>query len=474
MASEGVISRRSFLRLVGLGAGATLVVSNGALAAAAQTSAPATGTTSDSGTNFDWQQYRGSSVRLILNKHPFTESLVPLLPAFEQQTGISTTNLILPEAEYFQKILVDLSTGAGSYDVFMTGPYAHWAYDKAGWTQPLEDFLQDPKLTAPDYDAADLFPALVNANKWDLTLGGGVGQGHLWAIPVMVETYVQVYRKDIYDAAGLQPAKTIEEWRSNNQKATSGDVKGIIVRGSRGGGMTGTGYLSTFRGYGGRVFDDNLVCQINSPQGVHVAEQYCASIKESGPPGWTNVTWYEGQEGYASGQYAQYMDCDFFTALYEDPTKSQVVGKNALAPCPYDPSMQPFSSMWTWALGMSSRAADKNAAWYFIQWATGKQQMQQATLNGGNYNPTRLSVFNDPSVQQQMATWANGTYLSAVLDNLNKYATLGWPPEPEQTFVGTRWDQALQEIWSGSDAQQALDSAKQDIDAHMKDVGLLS
>ncbi len=78
--------------------------------------------------------------------------------------------------------------------------------------------------------------------------------------------------------------------------------------------------------------------------------------------------------------------------------------------------------------------------------------MQQATLNGGNYNPTRASVFNDPTVQQKMAGWGNGTYLPAVLDNLNKYATLGWPPEPEQTFVGTRWDQALQEIWSGNDS----------------------
>jgi multiple sugar transport system substrate-binding protein len=456
---------------MGVGAGATLLGS-GALPALAQ-NAPASGSGTDTNSSFDWQAYKGSSVRMILNKHPFTESLLPLIPQFEQLTGITTTNLILPEDEFFQKLLVDLSTGAGSYDVFMTGPYTHWAYDKAGWTQPLEDFLQDPKMTASDYAADDLFPALVNANKWDLTLGGGVGNGHLWAIPVMVETYVQVYRKDIYDAAGLTPAKTIEEWRSNNQKATSGDVKGIVVRGSRGGGMTGTGYLSTFRAYGGQVFDDNLVCQINSPQGVHIAEQYCASVKESGPPGWTNVTWYEGQEGYASGQYAQYMDCDFFTALYEDPTTSQVVGKNGVAPCPYDPSMSPFSSMWTWALGMSSKASDKNAAWYFIQWATAKQQMQQATLNCGNYNPTRASVFNDPNVQQKMSSWGNGTYLPAVLDNLNKYATLGWPPEPEQTFVGTRWDQALQDIWSGNDAQSSLDSAKQDIDDHMKDVGLL-
>ncbi len=531
MRLEHGISRRSFVRLVGFtaigGAGATLLAACGgggssttapaattgaaaapttaaanpvattaaaaapttaptvaAAAAAKPTVAPTTAAAAAptaasaakpaaAAANFDWQRNKGKTVRMILNKHPFTESLIPLLPEFEQLTGIQTSNLILPEAEYFQKILVDLSTGAGEYDVFMTGPYAHWAYDKSGWTEPLEDYVQDSNQTSPDYDVADIFPALMDANKWDLSLGGGVGKGHQWAIPVMVETYVQVYRKDIYDQAGLKPASTIEEWRDNNKKATNGDTRGIVVRGSRGGGMTGTGFISAFRGYGGRVFDDNLVCQVNSPEGIHVAEQYCASVKESGPVGWTNVTWYEGQEGYASGQYAQYFDCDFFTALYEDPGKSKVAGKNALAAPPHAPDKQPFSSMWTWALGMSARAQDKPASWFFIQWATAKQQMQRATLTGGNYNPTRKSVFDNAEVQSKMKSWANGTYLPGVLDNLSKYATLGWPPEPEQTFVGTRWDQALQEIWSGNDAKGALDGAKDDIDAHMKDVGLL-
>jgi multiple sugar transport system substrate-binding protein len=458
-----------------LGAAPTTVpaaASTAARTVATQPPAVAVTTAPASAANFDWQKYKGSSVRMILNKHPFTESLIPLLPQFEQQTGIQTTNLILPEDEFYQKLLVDLSTSAGGYDVFMTGPNAHWTYDKAGWTQPLEDYVQDPKMTASDYDAADLFEPLMAANRWDLTLGGGIGKGHQWAIPVQVETYAQVYRKDIYDEAGLKPATTIEEWRDNNKKATKGEVKGIVVRGTRDD-IVGTGFLSAVRGYGGRVFDDNLVCTINSPEGIHVAEQYCASIKESGPAGWTSISWYDGQEGYAAGQYAQYFDCDFFTALYEDTTKSKVVGKNALALPPHAPDKQPFSNLWTWALGMSSRAADKNAAWYFIQWATSKQQMLKATLGGGNYNPTRRSVFNNTDVQAKMKAWANGTYLPTVLDNLGKYASPGFPPEPEETFVTTRWDQALQEIWSGSNAKQALDSAKADIDAHMKEAGLL-
>jgi multiple sugar transport system substrate-binding protein len=425
--------------------------------------------------SFDWKQFDGGQVRLILNKHPYTESLLPLIPEFEELTGISVPEpLILPEAEYFQKLLLDLSTGAGEFDAFMTGPYIHWAYDSAGWTEPLEPFLADPNMTSADYDEADIFKSLMDANRWDLTLGGGVGQGSQWAIPVMVETYVQSYRKDIYDELGIEPAVTIEQWRENNAKATSGDVKGIIVRGERGGGMTGTGYISTFRGYGGVVLDEELVCQINSPEGVHVAEEYCASVRESGPEGWANVTWYEGQESFANGSYAQYMDCDFFNALYDDPDKSQVAGKVGFAHCPHAEDRDPFSSLWTWALAMSSKAQDKNAAWYFLQWATMKEQMQVATIEGRNYNPTRASVFEHPDVQATMGEWANGTYLPVVLANLGGFATLGWPPEPENTFVSTRWDQALQEIWAGDDAQTALDSAKADIDAHLVDTGVRS
>lgn len=424
---------------------------------------------------FDWKANSGAQVRLILNKHPYTESLLPLIPEFTELTGIEVPEpLILPEAEYFQKLLVDLSTGAGEFDAFMTGPYVHWAYDSAGWTEPLEGYLGDTNKTSPDYDADDIFGTLMAANRWNLQLGSGIGEGSQWAIPVMVETYVQAYRKDVYDELGIEPGNTIEEWRAANKKATSGDMKGIIVRGEKGGGMTGTGFISTFLGYGGVVMDENLVTQINSDIGIHVAEEYCASVKESGPEGWANVTWYEGQESFSNGSYGQYMDCDFFTALYEDPDKSAVAGKVGLAHCPHAEDHDPFSSIWTWALAMSSRAQNKDAAWAFIQWATMKDQMTVATVEGRNYNPTRSSVFNDPAVQETMGGWANGTYLPVVLENLDKYASPGWPPQPEQTFLSTAWDQALQEIWAGGDAKTALDNAKNNVDAHMKDLGLIT
>ncbi len=36
----------------------------------------------------DWRQAAGKKLTIALNKHPFTESLLPLLPDFKSLTGI--------------------------------------------------------------------------------------------------------------------------------------------------------------------------------------------------------------------------------------------------------------------------------------------------------------------------------------------------------------------------------------------------
>jgi len=63
----------------------------------------------------DWRQAAGQSLTIGLNKHPFTESLLPLIPQFRALTGIAVEYLILPEAEYFTKLVADLSQQRGEF-----------------------------------------------------------------------------------------------------------------------------------------------------------------------------------------------------------------------------------------------------------------------------------------------------------------------------------------------------------------------
>ena len=86
-----------------------------------------------------------------MNKHPFTESLLPLLPEFKSLTGISVNYLILPEDQYFTRLAADLSSQQGQFPVFMTGPMRNWEYVSGDWMLPLDDFLANPKLTDPNW-----------------------------------------------------------------------------------------------------------------------------------------------------------------------------------------------------------------------------------------------------------------------------------------------------------------------------------
>ena len=57
----------------------------------------------------NWRQFEGQKLTIGLNKHPYTESLLPLISEFEALTGIKVEYLILPENEYGAKLTADLS-----------------------------------------------------------------------------------------------------------------------------------------------------------------------------------------------------------------------------------------------------------------------------------------------------------------------------------------------------------------------------
>jgi len=433
---------------------------------------------------FNWKQQSGKAINVILNKHDFSESIIPQIPAFTEKTGIKVTYEVLSEVEYFNKLKLELGAGAGLYDVFMTGPQVEWQYYPGKWLEPLEPFLTNPQYTdMAFYKADDLFASLMAANRWNGYIGGGVGEGHQWAIPVMVEGDTLPYRADLFAKNGVKdPPVTLQDMTDAAiaiRKGEGGDTYGIIARGQRGAGASGTGYTSIMASYNdGKPPDFEIVngvlkSIVNKPAMVDAAAIYIKAIKEGGPPGWTSVQWFDGKELVATGKYAMYPDCDFFTATYEDPSVSKVVGKMKVAPPPSAPGKDPASRVWTWALGMASASKNKLAAWLFIQYMTSPDQMVIATRDFRNYNPTRTSVFDNPDIVAVMGKWGQGTYLPTVKLTYAKYLRELSTPHPVGDEVSTRLDDALQEIWSGSKtSKQALDDAAKDIDEIIRKAGV--
>jgi ABC-type glycerol-3-phosphate transport system substrate-binding protein len=182
------------------------------------------------------------------------------------------------------------------------------------------------------------------------------------------------------------------------------------------------------------------------------------------------MTWYNAMESFAAGQAGMFADADFFAATYEDPGKSKVAGKVGYALIPAGPGGKTYSALWTWALGMSKATKNKEAAWYFIQWATSARTLLNATVEFRNYNPSRASVMNNPQVQKIMGGWGN--YLSVVQKNLET-ARVGWVPNPERTRLGDIWARALHEVYfKRLSTEEALKRASAEMDKVFKEVGL--
>src|SRR6185369_16038695 len=110
-----------------------------------------------------------------------------LSPQWEQATGNKINWVVLEENVLRQKVTTDIATKAGQYDILTIGAYETPIWGKAGWLAEVDDL-------GDDYDYGDIFPPVKSGLSYD---------GKLYAVPFYAESSFTLYRKDLFDAAGL-------------------------------------------------------------------------------------------------------------------------------------------------------------------------------------------------------------------------------------------------------------------------------
>ncbi len=399
----------------------------------------------------DWRQYEGESIALLLNKHTYTDSLMPHLAEFTELTGIKVDTYVLPEQQFYEKQRIVLATESDEYDVMMIGVLQIWEY--AEFLESLNNYMADPKLTEiEEWDKDDFFTGLMESNSL---------YGEQYAIPVMSEVYMFQYRKDLFDQFGLTVPETTEEYvetakilREKLAEAGLDNIDPVAVRGVRSAGTTSVGYANIFFSYGATDFDENGKFVANSPEGVKATELYMELIKAGASPDWSFYDWYDVKDAMTSGRAAMAHDCNFFAAEQWDPEISKVEGKMAYAKVPTGP-ISDESNTWTWALTINGASRHKGASWLFIQWATSKERLLDASVNYNNFDPTRESVWNNPAIVEMFEKMGNYREVdTAVLQD----ARVLFTPNPQVMALTELWSVALQEIWMGNKTtQEALD-----------------
>lgn len=438
--------------------------------AAAATAAFATGCTkkntgpdSSNIESFDWRNYQGDELHLLMSEHPLSTAIKKNLSQFESKTGIKVTIETLSETDYMVKILTALQSGSGSYDAFMTSQPMNYQYAAAGWIEDLQPWVDDPKQTAPDYDFKDFFPALIDSERWDKTPFGGAGKGGLWAIPANEEGYALFYREDILKKNGIAVPQTIDDLISAATKLNGSTFGGKKIAGfvSRGDKTYPTlNPFSTFAGgYGVKDITDGKAT-INSPEGIEAVKKW-VEVMGQAPKSAATYTWYEAQQDFLAGNEAFYIDADHMSEAFE-AEGSAIAGKVGYALPPEGPKGR-ASSMWVWSLGMNAASKHKGAAWQFIQWATSKEQLTNA-VGEHNINPTRTSVADSKEMSNFTSGW--GDYNKIWKKILTDYARWMYSPAATWTQAGDTWATAIQSAILGQESvEDALNKAAQKIDA---------
>ncbi len=344
------------------------------------------------GQQFNWQQTKGSQVRVLLNKHPWQAAIESHLKEFESLTGIKLVAEVYPEDQFRAKVLVELTSGASSIDVFMSMPAQEGLkYMRAGWLQPVDEFVKNPALTAPDYNWNDFL---------EKTREGMVVEGKLVGPPIQVENTSLIYRKDVFQKYNVKVPTTLEELeaaaKTLNGKAMTDDGQagyGIVARGKRA--AATSQFAAYLHAMGSTWLGPSREPLFNNENGIKAFELYGRLLRMYGPPGSENNHWYEASSIFSQGKAAMYTDANSLFPVIEDAQKSKVVGKVGYALFPRGPKGEYGSTVAVWGLAMPKTSKNQKAAWLFMQWATSKEQVLAVQSEKGVLG-ARESVWKDP------------------------------------------------------------------------------
>ncbi len=367
---------------------------------------------------------------------------------WEQQTGNKINWVILEENVLRQKVTTDIATKGGSFDIITIGAYETPIWGKKGWLTELDDFK--------NYDYDDLLAPVKAGLSVD---------GKLYAVPFYAESSFTMYRKDLFEKAGLampeQP--TYDQIKQFADKLTdkANGVYGICLRGKPGWGEN-MAFLGTLvNTFGGRWFDMDWKPQLTSEPWQKAISFYVDLMKADGPPSAPSNGFNENQALFSGGKCAMWIDATSAAGRISNPKVSQVAEKVGFTKAPIAVTPNGAAWAWSWALAIPTSTKKEAVAKDFVRWATSKDYVKLVgeTESWVQAPPgTRTSTYDNPEYQKAAAFAP--IVLKAVMSADPTHATKDPVPYtgvqfvaiPEFQGIGTTVGQNIASALAGSES----------------------
>jgi len=337
--------------------------------------------------------------------------------------GVALKWVTLEENVLRQRVTTDIATKGGQFDVLTIGTYEVPIWAKQGWLLPLE------KLGA-GYDVDDLIPPI----RAGLTVNG-----KLYAAPFYGESSMIMYRKDLFEKAGLKmpDAPTWDFIADAAKKLTnkSTETYGICLRGKPGWGENMALLTAMANSFGARWFDEKWKPEFDGPEWKRTLTFYVDLMKAAGPPGASTNGFNENLALFNAGKCGIWIDATVAASFVSNPKESRVADKVGFALAPTAGLGKGANWLWAWTLAVPAGSKKADAAEKFIAWATSKDYIALVASKEGwaNVPPgTRKSLYSNPEYLKA------APFAKVTLDSINTADPINGTVKPKP-YVGVQF-----------------------------------
>jgi multiple sugar transport system substrate-binding protein len=361
------------------------------------------------GAAFDPKKYAGTTLSILMtgdeNDH---RALGDLLPQLKAETGITLSITSPALGALIEKTLQNLKASRSSFELVEYLGFLTTQQVGGGYFEQLNPYIDNRNETPPDWDFNDLLPpAMKNVGIYDLK-NHVLGQGSdVYGIAGMHSgSVIYFYRKDLFDAAGLQPARTWDEFKAAAQKLHKGDVAGCSFIGANDFSLAAVDWYTRFITTGGKLMSGdpngkNFRPHVDSPEGVG-ALQMLIDLLPYAPKNVTQYGFAQNVDGFSAGKIAQMIFWATIAGPVFNKNSSIVADKTGTARVPAAPGQMPRAIQGGWGIGIPKNAdpAKKAAAWRALTWITNKKT-NRYEVKEYQIDVNRVSTFQDPDLIQQ-------------------------------------------------------------------------
>jgi multiple sugar transport system substrate-binding protein len=369
---------------------------------------------------------------------------------FTEETGARVNVLVVPYPNMIEKATMDVTSGAGVYDVIQ---YWYPGLGSLVENGVLADLTPWWDENADAFEVDDIIPAFLD--NYTLYDGGRYG------IPYDGDIHLMFYNTTIMDKYDVGPPATWDEYLETCKLITESEGDS----GTYGCGIMATKFplilIGTFlnrsAGFGGSFLDADGNPVINSAENVAALEHLIAELPFAIPD--PKAVGFDEMLGpWLTGRVAM---VEFWTDLgqmTDNPEQSTIMGEWSVAPMPVQGEKGVVAAPMNagWGVGMSAMVKDEEVSKAFLAFIMRPETNHRINTLVGGLDPMRVSTYSDEAFREHVGPTLADAALEAELSN-----AVAWPHDAEWWDMQEVLNENLALALNGDlTAQEALDDTQ--------------